>query len=219
MFYKIKIIYIEGGEDMSQIYYIGGSPCCGKSTVAEIITQKYQFQYFKVDDYLDSYITKGAKLGKPFSSKYAKMTLDKIWLRDPVVQNFEELEIYREIFEFILEDLNHLDNDMSIITEGAAFLPKLMNEIAVSKSNYICVIPTNEFQYENFLQRSWVSHYLEGCSNKKLAFENWMKRDYLFASSVLKDATQLDYSTLIVDGTQSVDANLIVIEKVLNLSK
>ncbi len=204
---------------MRHIYFIGGSPCCGKSTVAEIIAKKYQFQYFKVDDFLEAYYIKAAKLGKPLSTKFTGMSLDEIWLRDPVVQNSEELEIYQEVFEFVLEDLNNMNNRVPIITEGAAFLPKLMSEIGVEKSKYICVVPTNEFQYDKFLQRSWVMHYLEGCSNKKLAFENWMKRDYLFASSVLKDASQLEYSTLIVDGKKSIDENLKVIEKVFSLSE
>lgn len=204
---------------MRQIYYIGGSPCCGKSTVAEMIAEKYKIRYFKVDNFLESYISKAVKLEKPYSSKYSRMTIDEVWLRDPEIQNFEELEMYRELFEFILEDLNQFDNDMSIIAEGAAFLPKLMNEIGVGKSNYICVVPTNKFQYEKFSQRSWVEHYLKGCSNKKLAFENWMKRDYLFANSVLEDAKHLGYSTLIVDGEQSVDANFKTIEIVFNLSK
>ena len=61
-------------------------------------------------------------------------------------------------------------------------------------------------------------HYLEGCSNKKLAFENWMKRDYLFARSVLKDASQLEYPTLIVDGMKSIDENFKAVEKAFNLS-
>lgn len=215
--YEISIIY-KIGEDMRQIYYIGGSPCCGKSTIAEMIAKKYQFQYFKVDDFLETYITKGAKLGKPSLSKIAGMSLDEIWLRDPVVQSFEEIEIYQEIFEFVLEDLNNLSNKMPIISEGAAFLPKLMNDIGVRKSNYICVVPTNEFQYDKYSQRSWVMNYLEGCSNKKLAFENWMNRDYLFASSVLKDASQLEYPTLIVDGMKSIDENFKAVEKAFNLS-
>lgn len=33
---------------MAKIYYIGGSPCAGKSTVAEILSQKYDLYYFKV---------------------------------------------------------------------------------------------------------------------------------------------------------------------------
>ncbi len=80
---------------MRQTYYIGGSPCCGKSTVAEMIAKKYNFQYFKVDDLLEVYINKGAKLGKPFLSKIAEMSLDEIWLREPEIQNLEEQDIYR----------------------------------------------------------------------------------------------------------------------------
>ena len=31
------------------IYYIGGSPCSGKSSVAEILSQKYGLYYFKLN--------------------------------------------------------------------------------------------------------------------------------------------------------------------------
>ena len=46
---------------MGKIYYIGGSPCCGKSTIAKMISEKYRFQYFKADDYLENFIKNGAK--------------------------------------------------------------------------------------------------------------------------------------------------------------
>lgn len=32
-----------------EIYYIGGSPCSGKSTVAEALAQQYGLAYFKAD--------------------------------------------------------------------------------------------------------------------------------------------------------------------------
>lgn len=54
---------------MTNIYYIGGSPCSGKSTIAEMIAKKYDLHYFKVDDYLDKYIAKGKEKGFPFSTK------------------------------------------------------------------------------------------------------------------------------------------------------
>jgi adenylate kinase family enzyme len=38
---------------MNNIYILGGSPCCGKSTIAEKICEKYGIQYYKVDNYLD----------------------------------------------------------------------------------------------------------------------------------------------------------------------
>lgn len=40
-------------KNMINTYYIGGSPCSGKSTIAEALSKKYILHYFKVDDYLD----------------------------------------------------------------------------------------------------------------------------------------------------------------------
>ena len=38
---------VPGGEEQGMnIYYIGGSPCAGKSSVAEILCSKYNLYYF-----------------------------------------------------------------------------------------------------------------------------------------------------------------------------
>lgn len=202
---------------MREIYYIGGSPCSGKSTVAEMIVEKYGFQYFKVDDYLKDYIARGARAGKPLLSQYAEMTLDEIWLREPEVQNDEELKMYREMFEFVSADLHAVGGEKPVVTEGAAYLPALMDETGVGKSNYVCVVPTRAFQYEHYSQRPWVADYLEGCGDTELAFENWMLRDYLFADAVLRDAERLGYAALVVDGTRPIADTFKAIETVFRL--
>ena len=83
------------------IYYIGGSPCSGKSTVAEILSEQYDLYYFKVDDFLDSYTKQGALKGYPVCRKQVELTPDQIWMWDPVLQCREELIYYEEVFEFI----------------------------------------------------------------------------------------------------------------------
>lgn len=35
----------------SQAYILGGSPCSGKSIVAEMVATQYGFHYYKADDY------------------------------------------------------------------------------------------------------------------------------------------------------------------------
>ena len=40
------------------IYWIGGSPCSGKSTIAEIIAKKNDLAYFKCDDFMYKHIEK-----------------------------------------------------------------------------------------------------------------------------------------------------------------
>ena len=46
-----------------------------------------------------------------------------------------------------------------------------------------------------------------------------LQRDYLFASSVLEDAMELSYHTLVVDGTRSIDENYLAVEKIFGLWK
>lgn len=53
----------------------------------------------------------------------------------PLLQCREELIFYEEIFEFVIEDLR-LIKEKGIIAEGAAYLPKLMKKLNVSKDRY-----------------------------------------------------------------------------------
>lgn len=51
------------------LYYIGGSPCSGKSTITEKIAEKFGLFYFKVDNFLDKYIKLGVKEEYPVCTK------------------------------------------------------------------------------------------------------------------------------------------------------
>lgn len=190
---------------MTKIYYIGGSPCSGKSTVAEMIAEKYNLYYFKVDNYLDNYMSRGKASKKQFSTQAMKLSADEMWMRDPMIQNVEELEIYHEMFEFVMEDLRKLKTLNGIIAEGAAFLPELVKEMTVDNHSYICIIPTKDFQYHHYKLRPWVPDILAECTNKEQAFENWMERDALFAVTVKEKAEQLGYKSITTDGTIGID--------------
>ena len=157
------------------IYYIGGSPCSGKSTVAEILSQKYGLHYFKVDDFLDNYTERGALAGYSICKKIAGMNAEEIWMRDPLLQCREEFEFYKEVFEYVLADLAQVNCKNSIITEGAAYVPELIKKLGVSNNRYISITPTKEFQIFHYKKREFVPHVLEGCADKEKAFCNWMQ--------------------------------------------
>lgn len=70
---------------MEGLYIIGGSPCSGKSTIAEMIAEKYDFNYFKVDDYLEQYMKKAQEDGKPLSARAMQMSPEETWMRSPPV--------------------------------------------------------------------------------------------------------------------------------------
>lgn len=193
---------------MIETYYIGGSPCSGKSTIAEILSKKYDLYYFKVDEHLDKYTKMGAFKKKEICLRVDAMTSDQIWLRDPLVQCEEELLIYEEMFEFILEDLKQIDCKNGIITEGAAYLPKLAKHLGIPSERYISITPTKEFQIFHYSKREWVPYILAECSNKERAFENWMNRDVFFAKAVQRQCKELGYVSLVNNGELVVEEML-----------
>lgn len=185
-------------------YFIGGSPCSGKSTVAESLAEKYGLYYFKVDDFLEEYTKMGAAKGYVICKKQEDMGPEQIWMREPQLQCEEELTFYEEVFEFVMADLEKI-NAKGIITEGAAYLPRLMKKLGVSQDRYLLITPTKEFQVEHYSQREWVPYVLEGCSDKEKAFSNWMERDALFAKEVQRQCVEEQYISIVNDGNIGVD--------------
>lgn len=195
------------------IYIIGGSPCSGKSTVAEIISKKCGLRYFKVDDYLDAYLKKGAADGKKYCAAIEKMHPEQIWMRPPALQCEEELALYEEIFAYVTEDLKKAAEKGAVITEGAAYLPCLVKKMNVPQERYLSITPTKEFQVSHYKEREWVPYVLEGCSDKEKAFANWMERDVLFAGAVQAQCREAGYVSVINDGSFSPDDMLIRVMK------
>lgn len=188
-----------------EVYFIGGSPCSGKSTIAQAIAAGCGLQYFKVDDHLDRYMGMGAKDQKVCCTAVAEMTPEQIWMRPAQVQCQEELQIYQEIFPYIMADLAALGNGPGVITEGAAYLPALVRACGVPFRRYLSLTPTRAFQVGHYRQREWVPHVLEGCSDRQQAFANWMDRDALFAQAVRQQCSDLGYASLVNNGSISTE--------------
>ena len=195
------------------IYYIGGSPCSGKSTIAEILSEKYDLYYFKVDDYLDKYMQLGVENGYEMCKKHSGLSWEQIWMRDPVLQCEEEVQWYEEVFEFVQKDLEEVSCKNGIITEGAAYLPNLMKRIDVPCNRYISMIPEKEFQIFHYSKREFVPYILRECSDKRKAFENWMERDFLFAQDVKRQCEMAGYKSFVNCGEMPIEDMVKMVEE------
>ncbi|MBI9011449.1 MAG: hypothetical protein JEZ08_04405 [Clostridiales bacterium] len=190
--------------NLDNIYWIGGSPCCGKSSVAEKLIKEYGFKYYKCDDFLEHYIAMGVKRGSKLMKTINKRTQDETWMRDVSEQVEEEFEFYRYALTIIIKDLKKYNNQ-NVVVEGAALLPEFAQKMELAKNRYICMTPSREFQMEKYKERKWVKYYLRTCSNWEQAFDNWMARDVEFARMVKNEAAELDFNTLTIDGQKSID--------------
>lgn len=190
---------------MIDTYYIGGSPCSGKSTIAEILSKRYDLYYFKVDDFLEQYTQRGALSGYEICKKQKEMNAEQIWMREPLLQCREEIIFYNEIFDYIVEHLEQIRSKSGIITEGAAYLPELMKKLNIPYNRYISITPTEEFQVIHYRKREWVPYVLQECSDKEKAFCNWMDRDVLFAKEVQRQCKEQQYMSIVNNGEMDID--------------
>lgn len=186
-----------------EVYYIGGSPCSGKSTVAEALAKRCDMVHFKADDHLEEFTARGAAAGLPVCQRILRMSAEETWMRPPQVQCQEEFDYYREIAPFAAEKLAEI-SATRIIAEGAAFLPSLMT----NTTHYIAIVPNREFQFSRYRERPWVPHVLRGCADKEASFANWMERDALFAEEVRRQCAQLGLACLVTDGSVSPEERL-----------
>ena len=193
-------------------YFIGGSPCSGKSTTAELLADKYNWQYYKIDDYDLKHLKRAQKENHPVMIKFKEMSWNQIWMRDPQLQAEEEFEFYRERFEFILDDLKKYSKDDKLIIESAALLPELLKELNLRNDQIIYMVPSKKFQVKYYSQRSFKDGILKECRQPKKAFQNWMERDHLFGRKVKEQAAHLGFKVLEVDGSHTVEENLKTIE-------
>ncbi len=197
-----------------RILFIGGSPCSGKSTAAQRISEKHGAFYFKVDAHLDKYIRLAADRGYAYCKRVLRLSPDEIWMRDPAEQCEEEFRIYKEISEFVFADLDGIGEAL-IVTEGAAYTPEVIT--ARETKDYISILPTPEFQISRYRERPWVQDVLAGCSDKARAFDNWMERDVLFAQRVRRECAERGIPCLINDGSRTAEETLRVVEARLRL--
>lgn len=124
----------------------------------------------------------------------------------PVAQQLErELGIYREIFDFILEDITGLPKP--VLVEGAACMPELVKALIEQGSRAVWMIPTEAFQRWHYAMRPWAQGIVQGCSDPRRAYDNWMARDAQFASEIARQTRVMGLPLKVVDGDQGIEEN------------
>lgn len=204
---------------LSNIYWIGGSPCSGKSTIAQTLAEKYGWRYYSCDDAFWRHNQVTTPEAQPTFYRVMRLSSEDVWVSRPVAQQVaEEIAIYREEFPMILADLLALPRTQPILAEGAALLPECVAPLLTKSGHAVWVTPTADFQLAHYAQRAWAKDVVKDCSDPALAFDNWMQRDIQFAQFVRDEAQARGFPSLVVDGKLSLAENTAIVEKYLLLT-
>lgn len=194
-------------QKLSHVYWLGGSPCSGKTSIAEALAAAQGLTLYNCDEAYFRHAKRITPEGQPTYFRVTHLSWEEIWMRPVDQQIAEEIEVYREQFPFILGDLLALPASQPILAEGAALLPEFVAPLLTDAHRAVWVVPTAEFQRYHYSQREWAKEIAKTCSDPARAFENWMQRDIGYARHVRQAAENRGLDTLVVNGERSIAEN------------
>lgn len=208
---------------LSHVYWIGGSPCSGKTSIARMLTEEQGFRYYKSDDFYDDHLLRSQPALQPKLHKLKGLSWGQYWADQfcsiPIEQQTQDtIDIYEEQFPMMIEDLLALPDSSPILVEGAIVLPQRMAPLLEKPHQAIWLFPTSEFQSAKYAQRPWIHDVLKLTEDPQKAFRNWMEKEIGFARTI-KEAVQLyGFKSLKVDGNTSLEENFKYVKDHFKLS-
>ena len=188
----------------SGVFFLGGSPCCGKSHVAEMLAERYGLAHYQIDIKIGEAMRTLDPERYPNLVRWWAMRSDARWLQSQERLMDDVLACYREQFDWVLADIEETTCDALLLVEGSPLLPSWLSERKGPRVRAAWMVPSEAFQREHYGRRAFVAPFLGDCSDPEQAFENWMRRDAAYAQLVTEQTGALDLPLLVVDGGDSV---------------
>jgi cytidylate kinase len=127
-------------QHLKNVYWIGGTSCSGKITMASMIAKKHNFYHYDADKMFNSYRKIASSESQPALAKQFNSV--KEYFLQPLPEYLEYLEnINRESFDMLVVDVLKLAQQKNVIVEGH-YPPELMYELA--PRNRIALFITSE---------------------------------------------------------------------------
>jgi len=187
-----------------QCFWLGGSPCSGKSTISARLKDRLGLAVYHVDDEFGTHLTRIDPLRHPAFTRWLKSTWDERWMQPADALLHEAIACYTEHFSLVQADVLALDPPL--LVEGTALLPGLAADLGVDHDHALWLLPSADFQREHYAKREFIKGILAECSAPDAAFENWMQRDIAFARWTASEAKRCHYPYIIVDGSEPIEA-------------
>ncbi|GJM41486.1 MAG: hypothetical protein DHS20C20_17680 [Ardenticatenaceae bacterium] len=193
--------------EFDHIYWLGGSPCAGKSSIAQKLCEQFGLHLYHCDSQFEQHLKQVTPKTAPTIHHLHQLSCDELWLRPVAEQLRTEITYHEEQFQMILADLQKLPTETKILVEGAVLMPTAVSPYLHQNHQAIWIIPTASFQRHHYAQRPWVQGVLKDCGQPDLAFENWMQRDIAYAKWIRQETAVHELNCLVVDGSYTIEEN------------
>lgn len=197
----------ESKNSLKNVFWLGGSPCAGKSSISEVLARHFDLDVYHVDEAFEKHMRGLEHAHHPALAQWCASSWDERWMQpiDDLLQTV--IACYREHFGLILKDILTMPKHKLLLIEGAALLPRQVAKVLPNRYHAAWVIAGADFQREQYWKREWAQGIVEQCNNPELAFHNWMEREVQFAKWVQAEVKALGLQHLKVDGSRTIEEN------------
>jgi hypothetical protein len=201
----------ETEDKLKRVFWLGGSPCAGKTSISEILASRFDLDVYHVDEAFETHVQYLNPAHQPTLTRWLASSWNQRWMQSVDCLVAEAIACYREHFDFIRQDILTRPLPKSLLVEGTALLPIEVDKILPQRSNAIWITADDHFQRQHYAERKWARRIVDQCDDPEVAFHNWMERDIRFAQWIRTEISTLDLQLLKIDGSRTVEENAEVV--------
>ena len=110
----LKVMSDSEGE-MKKVFWLGGSPCAGKSSIGEILAERFDLDLYHVDEAFETHAQGLDPVHQPALAKWCASSWNERWMQpiDNLVKDV--IACYREHFALIYEDILAMPKRKSLL--------------------------------------------------------------------------------------------------------
>ncbi len=188
--------------DLSHVYWIGGSACAGKTTIADILAKDHGFTVYHCEEHGYEHFERAMAAGTPAVDRIKFHRLEKVILHSPREFIDDSMAWAEEDFKMVLDDLYAMPKEKTVV-EGA-LLPEYVHEIADPRQ-MIFMIAFEGSQREHFLELDQWKVWQQRIEDPEgVFFENLITIFDFVSRAVHESATELGLKVMITDDESTI---------------
>lgn len=189
---------------LAHVWWLGGSACAGKSSVARLLAAEHGLTLYSCDDRFEEHLRRADPARHPRFRRVADLPPEALWSGPAEVQAEEILGFYGDEMEMVLEDLAAMPGP--VLAEGVGLLPERVADVLARPWRAVWLLATPELRRWLYPRRGrWVQEMLARYPDPERAFAGWMERDSLVAAAIEEQARRRDLTVVTVDGRRGVE--------------
>jgi 2-phosphoglycerate kinase len=110
---------------LDHVYWLGGSPCAGKSSISEILAERFNLEIYPVDTAINVHFQRINPHQHPNLCHWQAMSWEERWMLPQAELLSEVIACYSEHFSLVFDDVMDFASKRRLLVEGSALLVSL----------------------------------------------------------------------------------------------